>query len=97
MSKEKINVQHVAHLARLNLTEEEIIDYTSTIEEILKHVEELQQYDIQDVEPIFHAVPLYDRYREDEQGISLPVESVLMNAPAEGQEQIRVPKVVETA
>lgn len=97
MTTPNIDVNYVAQLARISLTIEEEEEFTKTIGVILEHVNQLQQYDVSDIMPTSHAVPVYDRMRADIQEQSLSQEAVLMNAPEQGQEQIRVPKVVETA
>lgn len=97
MSDQDINVAYVANLARLNLTEDEVTHYTETIVDILAHVRELESYDVEGVQAVAHAVPVFDRMRDDVAGTSLPVDSVMINAPESAQDQIRVPKVVETA
>lgn len=97
MSVNKEDVAYVANLARMELTEEETALYARTLGQILEYVEELQQYDVEGVEPTFHALPVFDRVREDVVKTSMDTELALSNAPAQTQGQIRVPKVVESA
>ena len=97
MSTNNVDVTYVANLARIELTEEETVQYSKTLGQILVYVEELQKYDVEGVEPTFHAVPVFDRVREDVVKPSMDISLTLANAPAQGQNQIRVPKVVESA
>lgn len=97
MSTSSIDVAYVANLARLELTEEELAFYSQSLCQVLDYVAVLQQYDVEGVEPMFHAMPVFDRVREDVATPGMGIEAVLQNAPAHAQDQIRVPKVVESA
>lgn len=88
-------VMHVALLARLELSEEEIERYTWELNRVLEHIEKLKELDIEGVEPTSHAVPLSSVFRPDEPGEPLPREEVLMNAPDSVDGYFRVPRVVE--
>lgn len=88
-------VMHVALLARLELSEEEIERYTWELNRVLEHIEKLKELDIEGVEPTSHAVPLSNVFRPDEPGEPLPREEALMNAPDEVDGYFRVPRVVE--
>ncbi|MEO3945714.1 Asp-tRNA(Asn)/Glu-tRNA(Gln) amidotransferase subunit GatC [Gorillibacterium sp. CAU 1737] len=88
-------VEHVAKLARLELTEEEKAMYTEQLNAILKYAEKIGSLDTDGVEPTYHAVELANVLREDEVRPSLPIESVLLNAPEEEDGQIKVPAVLE--
>jgi len=88
-------VEHVAGLARLELTEEEKEMYTEQLNAILKYAEKLGTLDTDEIEPTDHAVPLANVLREDEVRPSLPLERVLLNAPDEEDGQIKVPAVLE--
>jgi len=88
-------VLHVALLARLELSEEEIERYTWELNRVLEHIEKLKELDTEGVEPTSHAVPLSNVFRPDEPGEPLPREEVLMNAPDAVDGYFRVPRVVE--
>ncbi|WP_438434735.1 Asp-tRNA(Asn)/Glu-tRNA(Gln) amidotransferase subunit GatC [Gorillibacterium sp. sgz500922] len=88
-------VEHVAGLARLELTEQEKDMYTEQLNAILKYAEKLGALDTEGIEPTDHAVPLSNVLREDEVRPSLPLERVLLNAPDEEDGQIKVPAVLE--
>ncbi|AFH60009.2 glutamyl-tRNA amidotransferase subunit C [Paenibacillus mucilaginosus K02] len=89
------DVEHVAGLARLALSEEEKERFTEQLNAILKYAEQLNQLDTDGVEPTSHAMPLVNVLREDERRESLPIEKVLLNAPDEEDGQIKVPAVLE--
>lgn len=77
----KDDIRHVAKLARLALSEEEIERVGGELNRIMAHFHELQELDTKDVPITSHAVPMKNIYREDTPGESLPVEDVVANAP----------------
>lgn len=95
MSITKTDVEHVARLARLDLTESEKEQFTGQLNAILKYAEQLNQLDTNDVIPTSHAMPLVNVMREDVNRPSLPIEKVLLNAPDEEEGQFKVPAVLE--
>ena len=88
-------VEHVALLARLRLTEDEKARFTTQLNSILEHFEQLQQIDTTEVEPMSHAVPMSNVLREDEVKPSLAPEEALRNAPDSDGDCFRVPRVIE--
>lgn len=95
MSKELIDVNYVANLARLNLTEEESSTFQRQIEDILGYINKLEELDIDGIEPTAHAAPVYDRVREDVAKPSLERDAFLNIAPDTINDQLKVPKVIE--
>lgn len=91
----KKDVEHVAKLARLRLTEEEKEKFGKQLSDILEYVEKLNELDTARVEPISHVVPLKNVMREDDVKPSLPVEEALANAPAREGKYFKVPKIIE--
>ncbi len=89
------DVEHVAALARLELTEEEKDVYAGQLNAILKYAEQLNALDTEGVEPTSHAVPLFNVMREDTVKPSIPVEVAMLNAPEEEDRQFKVPAVLE--
>lgn len=89
------DVEHVAALARLELTEQEKTTYMDQLNAILKYAEQLNELDTENIEPTSHAVPVLNVMREDETRPSLPIDRVLLNAPDEEDGQIKVPAVLE--
>ena len=88
-------VEHVALLGRLELTEQEKEQFTTQLNTILEHVEQLNQLDTTDVPPTSHAVPTPHPLRDDDVAQSLPVEEALANAPDPAGDCFRVPRVVD--
>ncbi|MCS7264932.1 MAG: Asp-tRNA(Asn)/Glu-tRNA(Gln) amidotransferase subunit GatC [Armatimonadetes bacterium] len=88
-------VLHVALLARLELSEEEIERYAWELNRVLEHIEKLKELDVEGVEPTSHAVPLSNVFRPDKPSEPMPKEEVLMNAPDAVDGYFRVPRVVE--
>ncbi len=97
MPSEKIDIDYVARLARIELTEEEKQTFTTQLENILAHADKLNQVDVSGVEPMAHAFALENVLDDDEPGPALSAEQALRNAPAQRDNQIVVPKVVEDA
>ncbi len=90
-----IDVNYVANLARLRLTDEEARTFQGQLDQVLKHVRLLAELDVEGVEPTAHATPLTNVLREDVAGISLDRSVVMDNAPAERDGQFLVPKIIE--
>lgn len=95
MSLTKAEVEHVARLARLDLTEAEKEEYTLQLNEILSFVEKLNQLDTTGVEPTAHAIPIHNVFRSDKTEPSLDPEKVLANAPDRVEDFFKVPKSLE--
>jgi aspartyl-tRNA(Asn)/glutamyl-tRNA(Gln) amidotransferase subunit C len=91
----EFNIDHLALLARLNLSAEEKAAYTGQLGEVLAHMAKLREVDVTGVEPMAHAIPLDNVWRADEPRPGLPVAEVLRNAPAQRDHMIAVPPVVE--
>jgi aspartyl-tRNA(Asn)/glutamyl-tRNA(Gln) amidotransferase subunit C len=90
-----IDIDRVAQLARLALTPAEKEKFSRQLTEVLHHIRQLEQVDVSGVEPTAHAFPLYNVWAEDQSQPSLPVEAALRNAPAQRDNMIVVPKVME--
>ena len=92
---ERKDVEHVARLARLALTDAELERVREQLNGILAYIEKLNELDTRDVEPPSHAVPLVNVMRDDESGPCLPREEALANAPDRAGEFFRVPRIIE--
>jgi aspartyl-tRNA(Asn)/glutamyl-tRNA(Gln) amidotransferase subunit C len=90
-----IDIQHVAKLARLQLTPEEAAHYEQQLNGVLDYIATLTAHDLGDVEPSSHALPVFDVLREDASRPGLPPESMLQNAPKRVGDQFQIPKVIE--
>jgi aspartyl-tRNA(Asn)/glutamyl-tRNA(Gln) amidotransferase subunit C len=84
-------VLHVARLARLRLSDEEVERMTGELSQILEHVEQMDRLDLEGVEPTSHVVELQNVLREDVPRPSLPRELALGQAPDASQDGFRVP------
>ncbi|QNR22066.1 Asp-tRNA(Asn)/Glu-tRNA(Gln) amidotransferase subunit GatC [Exiguobacterium sp. Helios] len=94
----KINeeqVRHVAHLARLAVTDEEVQQFTVQLEKILGFAEQLNELDTTGVEPTTHVLDLKNVLRKDEVRPSLPRMEVERLSPDWEDGQVRVPAVFE--
>lgn len=91
----KSEVEKVARLARLALSDQEIEELTPQLAVIIGYVEALNELDTTGVEPTSHAVPMSNALRDDQVTPSLPVEDVFANAPARLGDYFLVPKVIE--
>lgn len=89
------DVKKVAHLARLQLTEEEVRQYQEQLSSVLDYVELLNELDLEDVPPTAHAVARRNVFREDGARPSLPLEDVLFNAPRQARDQFLIQAVLE--
>jgi aspartyl-tRNA(Asn)/glutamyl-tRNA(Gln) amidotransferase subunit C len=88
-------VDHVALLARLELTPDEKAKLTHDLNTILVHFERLQELHTEDVPPTSHAIPMQNVFREDVVRPSLPRDSFLSEAPDARDEFFVVPRIVE--
>jgi aspartyl-tRNA(Asn)/glutamyl-tRNA(Gln) amidotransferase subunit C len=88
---EREQVLHVAKLARLELTEDEIERMTSELSGILGHIEKISGLDLDGVPPTSHVVPVTNALRADEPRPSLPRETMLEAAPSVRDDGFEVP------
>lgn len=87
-------VEHIARLARLNLTPEEIDRYTTELTVILEYIDQLKSVNTEGVEPQNQFITAENVFREDVAEPSLPREKALANAPQQDGECFLVPKVI---
>jgi aspartyl-tRNA(Asn)/glutamyl-tRNA(Gln) amidotransferase subunit C len=88
------DVAHLARLARLAVTDEELDRFAGQLDVILKSVARVRDVAAGDIPPTSHAVPMTNVYRADEVRDSLPRESVLAAAPAVEDDKFRVPRIL---
>lgn len=89
-------VEHIARLARLELTEEEIIRFQRQLSDILDYAARLGELDTQHIPPTATVLPLRSVLRPDETDQSLQREDLLKNAPLTQDGQFRTPPVMES-
>jgi aspartyl-tRNA(Asn)/glutamyl-tRNA(Gln) amidotransferase subunit C len=91
----EIDVDHVAKLARLALTDEERERYRQQLGLILEHAERVSEVAADEVEPTAHPVPQANVFRDDEPGPCLTQEEALANAPEAEDGRFKVPRIIE--
>ena len=92
---ERKDVEHVARLARLALTDGELERMREQLNGILAYIEKLNELDTNAVEPTSHAVPLVNVMRDDANRPCLSQDEALANAPERSGEFFRVPRIIE--
>src|SRR5215218_6375744 len=93
----RADVVHVARLARLDVTDEEVEQFTSQLAAVLEHAADVAALDTEGVEPTAHPLPLLNVLRPDEPRPSLPRDEVLAMAPAAEDGRFRVPRILGEA
>jgi aspartyl-tRNA(Asn)/glutamyl-tRNA(Gln) amidotransferase subunit C len=88
-------VEHVAHLARLEIKEEDKEKFTEQLSAILTYVEKLNELDTKEVEPTSHVLPIENVFKEDVAGESISTDRALENSPEKEQNHFKVPKIVD--
>ena len=88
------DVEHVALLGRLELTDEEKEIYARQLNELLGHFRALQRLATADVQPAAHVLTLNNVYREDWVGQHMPREDALANCPDRDENYFKVPRIV---
>ena len=87
------DVEHVAKLARLELTEDEKEKFTKQLGDVLKYVEQMNEVDTTGVKPMAHAFDFVNVVREDEDYHEFTKEQLMANAPEEEDGFFKVPKI----
>lgn len=91
----KKEVEHVAKLARLELTEDEKEKFTKQFSNILDYFNQLSEVNTENIEPMAHAIPMVNVMREDKAQLSYNREEILANAPLEEDGFFKVPRITE--
>jgi len=91
----KEQIQHIAVLSRLNLSEEEKDLFGSQLSSILDYMDQLNGLDTRETEPTSHVLSLSNVMRDDILTSSLPGEEALKNAPSRSENFYRVPRIIE--
>jgi len=91
------DVEEIAHLARLALSDDEIERMREELSAILGHMDALAEVDTSGVAPMTHAVPMDLRLRSDETAPSLAAEVALADAPERRDAYFQVPHIIKTA
>jgi aspartyl-tRNA(Asn)/glutamyl-tRNA(Gln) amidotransferase subunit C len=92
----EIDIDHVARLARLELTDDEKAQLRTQLGQILEHAAKVGEVAADDVPPTASPIPRANVYRDDVPEPSLPVDEALRNAPDRDGDRFRVPRIAET-
>ncbi len=95
MAIDKQTVKYVAHLARIELRENELDKLSRQLHDILDFIDKLKKVDVKDINPTSHILPINNVLREDVPQESLPSKRALINAPERQASFFVVPKVIE--
>lgn len=95
MAIDRAAVDHVARLARLDLSEDERERMRVELSKILEHAEKIQELDLDRVEPTSHAIPIRNVMRSDEVRPSLSQQEALTSAPEVSEGRFKVPRILE--
>ena len=87
------DVEHVAKLARLEITDEEKVKFSKQLGDVLKYVEQMNEVDTTNVEPLSHVVDFNNVMRDDEIHYDCTKEQLMMNPPEEEDGFFKVPKI----
>ena len=87
------DVEHVAKLARLELTEEEKEKFAGQLGDVLKYVEQMNEVDTSNVEPMAHAIDFVNVMREDAVNYEQTKQQLMANAPDAEDGFFKVPKI----
>jgi aspartyl-tRNA(Asn)/glutamyl-tRNA(Gln) amidotransferase subunit C len=88
-------VLRVAKLSRLKLSPQEVTRFTSQLQQVLHYVEQLNEVDSANVEPMAHAIELSNVFRPDDPRPSLPRDAALANAPKSDGKYFLVPPILD--
>lgn len=94
-NKQSIDVAHIAKLASLDLSEEEVVLFQDQLERVLEHVEHLNEVDINSDTNSVNLNATYASLREDLPKNSISHKKVIRNAPSSSDGCIRVPKIID--
>ncbi len=89
------DVRHIAKLSRLAPNDATVDSMRATLSSILGHIAKLSTVDVAGVQPMAHPLSISNRLDADEAGETLPIEQVLLNAPARVERFLAVPKVLD--
>jgi aspartyl-tRNA(Asn)/glutamyl-tRNA(Gln) amidotransferase subunit C len=95
MSLSKEEVEAIAHLARLALDPDEVAAYQAQLSDVLAHVVQISELDLEGVPPTTHAVSQHNVLRQDKAEPAMPLEDVLYNAPEKADNQFKIQAILD--
>ncbi len=90
----KKDVEYIAHLSRLNVSEDEKEEYSKQLSNIIQHIERLNELNTDNVEPTYYALDIKNVFREDKIEESIDKEKVFNSAPLIEKNGFKVPKII---
>jgi aspartyl-tRNA(Asn)/glutamyl-tRNA(Gln) amidotransferase subunit C len=88
-------VEKVAHLSRLDLTDQELQLFSGQLSAIVEYIHKLDELKTNDVEPLAHCLPVHNVFRQDTVRPSLDVEKAMENAPDRVDDFFKVPQIMD--
>ena len=95
MKIDEAQVRRVALLSRLELSDQEVSQFSTQLSAIFEYIEKLNELDTDNVEPLAHCLPVHNIFREDVPRPSLSNDAALANAPEREDEYFKVPKILD--
>jgi aspartyl-tRNA(Asn)/glutamyl-tRNA(Gln) amidotransferase subunit C len=95
VSLSREQVEHVARLARVGITDEDVERFSHQLSDVLDYFDRLREVNTDDVPPTSHTLPLHNIMREDEPQPPLDVEVALANSPSTEDNRIRVRAILQ--
>ncbi|UPA28492.1 MAG: Asp-tRNA(Asn)/Glu-tRNA(Gln) amidotransferase subunit GatC [Verrucomicrobiota bacterium] len=95
MTNQHVDLDRIMQLCRIELTDDEKRTLTQQLDTMLHYLDQIQEVDIEGVEPLYHSVEACDVLREDVPGENFSVDEALQNAPDTREHQITVPRIVD--
>lgn len=92
---DETQVRKVAKLARFELTDGEVAQFSGELSSIIEYIAKLNELDVEGVEPLAHCLPIHNVFRDDVVKPSLDNASALANAPDKYDGYFKVPKVLD--
>ena len=93
ITKEQVN--HIAHLSRLEIQEDEVDGYIEKLEKVVDLFNELNSVDTENIKPTYHVLDLVNVFREDVAQEGMNREEVLKNSKETEAGQLKVPTIIE--
>jgi aspartyl-tRNA(Asn)/glutamyl-tRNA(Gln) amidotransferase subunit C len=95
MALQRDDVAKIARLSRIAMSDEELDRFAEQLSRIVTYFDKLNELDTADVEPLSHALPVANVFRDDEPQPSLPPEAAVANAPDRSGTMFKVPRVLD--
>lgn len=92
---DRLQVQRVAHLSRLDLKEEELQLFSGQLSAIVEYIQKLNELKTENVQPLAHCLPVHNVFRQDTVRPSLDVEKAMENAPDRVDDFFKVPQIMD--